>query len=155
MQLRAWTVAQRQMGFEMDPRELDEDEAAYLRRVTEWWIANRDWTMGADIHRLPSDAALIAEQQMAPGGGRFVVFAAQVATTADIVAAPLRLTGLEAGATYRLDLVTRDDLPDLSRGVPALKAGAMELPGAWLVSEGVALPWSFPQHMRVIEGVKV
>ena len=39
---RAWVAAQRHMGFEMDPRELTDQEAAALTEVTTWWKANRD-----------------------------------------------------------------------------------------------------------------
>jgi alpha-galactosidase len=152
MQLRAWTAAQRQMGFEMDPRELTDAEAAELSRVTAWWKANRDWLMAAEIHRLPSDPALIAEQHLAPGGDRFTAFAAQVATPEAITPAPLCLTALDPQATYRVEHLTRADLPALSRGAPALKAGPLDLPGAWLMAHGLPLPWAFPQFMHVIEG---
>ena len=49
------------MGFEMDLRELTEDEAATLARVTAWWKQNRGWMMRADILRLPTgDPSLTA-----------------------------------------------------------------------------------------------
>jgi alpha-galactosidase len=153
MHLRAWTAAQRHMGFEMDPRELTGEEAATLTRVTAWWKANRDWLMRADIHRLDSpDPAVLAEQQMAEDGGRFVLFAARLATSAQIAPRPLRLTALDPAATYRVELLDRDAIPALSRASLPIKDGPLDLPGAWLMSQGLTLPWSHPASIQVVEG---
>ncbi|MBE0412218.1 alpha-galactosidase [Yoonia sp.] len=153
---RAWIAAQRHIGFEMDPRELTEDEATVLRTVTSWWKANRDWMQSADILRLDSaDPAVIAEQQLARDGGRFVVFAGKAATSAQIAPRPLRLTGLDPNTTYRIDLTNRHDLHRLSRGAQAVKTGPLDVSGAYLMSHGLTLPWSFPERMWVIEGQRL
>jgi alpha-galactosidase len=150
---RAWVAAQRHMGFEMDPRELDDTEAATLKEVTRWWKDNRHWMQTADILRLDSaDPAVIAEQQLASDKDRFVVFAGKAATSAQIAPRPLRLTGLDPAATYRIDLTNRNSLHHLSRGTTALKDGPLELSGAYLMRHGVTLPWSFPERMWVLEG---
>ncbi|WP_299816146.1 alpha-galactosidase [uncultured Roseibium sp.] len=151
--IRAWTAAQRHMGFEMDPRELTEDEAATLRQVTSWWKANRDWMMRADILRLDSsDPAVIAEQQLSEDGGRFAVFAAQTRTSDQILPHPLRLTGLNPETTYRITLTNRDDASRLSRGAPLLKQTDLDASGQYLMSHGLTLPWRFPQTIWVLEG---
>ncbi|KZM52176.1 alpha-galactosidase [Labrenzia sp. OB1] len=151
--IRAWTAAQRHMGFEMDPRELTEDEAATLRQVTGWWKANRDWMMQADILRLDSsDPAVIAEQQLSEDGARFAVFAAQIRTSDQILPHPLRLTGLNPEATYSITLTNRDDASRLSRGAPLLKQTDLEASGQYLMSHGLTLPWRFPQTIWVLEG---
>lgn len=156
IRFRAWVAAQRHMGFEMDPRELTDDEAEVLRRVTAWWQANRGWMMEADILRLDSaDPAVIAEQQQARHGGRFVVFAGRAAASAQIAPRPLRLTRLDPGAHYRVSLLNHEDAPALSRGMPALKAGPVELSGQHLMRHGLALPWSFPATMWVLEGERL
>ena len=156
IRIRAWVAAQRHMGFEMDPRELTDHEAAVLRDVTAWWKANRDWMGAADIHRLDApDPAVIAEQQQARDGSRFVVFAGKAATSAQIAPRPLRLTALEPDATYRVALRDADALPALSRGAPLLKAGPFEASGAWLMHHGLVLPWDFPETMAVIEGARL
>ncbi|MBC6437910.1 MAG: alpha-galactosidase [Rhodobacteraceae bacterium] len=153
MSFRAWVAAQRHMGFEMDPRELDAREAAILRAVTAWWKANRDWMTGADILRLDSaDPAVLAEQQMARDGDRFVVFAGKGGTSGQIAPRPLRLTALDPGAMYRITLLNRADLPALSRGTPVLKKGPLEVSGTWLMHHGLVLPWGFPETMWVLEG---
>jgi alpha-galactosidase len=156
IRFRAWVAAQRHMGFEMDPRELTEEEAGVLKAVTGWWKANRDWMTRADILRHDSaDPAVIAEQQLAADGARFVVFAGQVGTSAQIAPRPLRLTGLSPAAMYRVELRNRSDASGLSRGNPALKAGPVMLSGQYLMSHGLTLPWSFPASMWVLEGVRL
>ncbi|GAA0776184.1 alpha-galactosidase [Roseibium denhamense] len=153
IRIRAWTAAQRHMGFEMDPRELTDEEAGVLRKVTSWWKANRDWLMLADILRLDSsDPAIIAEQHLAKEGDRFTVFAAQIKTSEQVLPHPLRLTGLEAGETYRVKLLNREDAPGLSRGTPLLKAEDLTVGGQYLMSHGVTLPWRFPGTIWVLEG---
>jgi alpha-galactosidase len=154
--LRAWVAAQRHMGFEMDPRELTAHEAKVLTKVTGWWKANRDWMQRADILRLDSaDPAVIAEQQVAEDGARFVVFAGKAATSAQILPRPLRLTGLDPDARYSVQLVNRETAPGLSRGTPALKTGPLHLSGASLMQQGVSLPWHFPETMWVLEGTRL
>ncbi|NDR59165.1 alpha-galactosidase [Aliiruegeria sabulilitoris] len=156
IRFRAWVAAQRHMGFEMDPRELSEDEVAVLQQVTAWWKHNRTWMTQADILRLDSsDPAVIAEQQLSEDGARFVVFAGKADTSAQIAPRPLRLTGLAPRARYRVDILNREDLHGLSRGTVALKDGPLEASGQYLMSQGVALPWSFPERMWVVEGEKL
>ena len=104
---RAWVAAQRHMGFEMDPRELDERESAVLSEVTSWWKHNREWLLKSDILRLDSaEPAVIAEQQLARDGTRFVVFAGKAETSTQIAPRPLRLTRLFDDATYRIRLIS-------------------------------------------------
>ncbi len=154
--LRAWVAAQRHMGFEMDPRELTEHEAQVLTEVTGWWKANRNWMMRADILRLDSaDPAVIAEQQLASDSSRFVCFAGKAATSAQISPRPLRLTGLDPAASYRVALINRATAPGLSRGNPALKQGPLDLSGAYLMGHGITLPWHFPETIWVLEGTRL
>ncbi len=155
IELRAWSAAQRHMGLEMDPRELSENEHKVLSDVIAWWKANRDWLMCADILRLDSaDPAIIAEQQLASDGSRFVVFAAQSATSAQITPRPLRLTGLDPAAYYEITLKNGTVAPVVSRGAPALKHQMIRLSGQALMGYGLTLPCSLPAHIRVIEGVR-
>jgi len=156
IRLRAWTAAQRHMGFEMDPRELTEDEATVLRDVTSWWKANRGWMMRADILRLDSsDPAVIAEQQLAQDGDRFAVFAALTRPSDQILPHPLRLTGLDPEASYRITLANRDQAPRLSRGSPLLKTEDLEVSGRFLMARGLTLPWRFPETIWVLEGQRL
>ena len=152
---RAWVAAQRHMGFEMDPRELTEQEASVLSQVTVWWKSNRDWRRTADILRLDSaDPSVIAEQQLSQDKQQFVVFAGKAATATQIMPRPLRLTGLEPDATYEIELVNRDEAHHLSRREMPMKDGPVCLSGQLLMQHGLILPWSFPDRMWVIEGKK-
>jgi alpha-galactosidase len=107
----------------------------------------------ADILRLDSpDPAVIAEQQLAEDGSRFVAFLGKADTSAQIVPRPLRLTRLDPEARYAVNLINRHTAPALSRGAPALKEGPMELSGSYLLHQGLTMPWSYPETMWVIEG---
>ncbi|GAA3871724.1 alpha-galactosidase [Celeribacter arenosi] len=155
IRFRAWVAAQRHMGFEMDPRELTDEEADVLRRVTRWWKDNRDWMRQADILRLDAaDPAVLAEQHV--NEDRFVVFAGKADTSSQISPRPLRLSGLVADAMYRVDLANKDEVTRkaLSRGHSALKTQAIEVSGQYLMAHGITLPWSFPETMWVIEGTR-
>lgn len=156
IRFRAWVAAQRHLGFEMDPRELTAEETQVLKDVTAWWKANRDWMCRADILRLDSpDPAVVAEQQLAEGGGKFVVFAGKAATSGQIAPRPLPLTRLTPDAKYRVELLNRADANGLSRGDQALKSQPLELSGAYLMHHGLTLPWSFPETMWVVEGTRI
>ncbi len=153
---RAWVAAQRHMGFELDPRELNEYEEQVLLEVTNWWKANRQWLYSADILRLDSaDPTVIAEQQLARDGSRFVCFAGHVRSSAQISPRPLCLTRLEPDAEYRIELVNRADAVHLSRGNQALKTDLLILRGSYLMHNGVHLPWNFPQSIWVLYGEKL
>ena len=107
----------------------------------------------ADILRLDSsDPSVIAEQQLADDETRFVVFAGQADTSGQIAPRPLRLTRLDPLAIYEVVLVNGDDASHLSRGVPAIRDGPVRLSGAYLMRQGLTLPWGFPQRMWVVEG---
>ena len=153
---RSWVAAQRHMGFEMDPRELTDREADILRAVTFWWKSNRDWLFDADILRLDSnDPAIIAEQQIARDGHRFVVFAGRACTSDQISPRPLNLTRLDPDARYEISLLNRNEAPKLSRGELAIKDQSLVLSGTALMHSGLSLPWSFPDTMWVLEGKRL
>ncbi len=153
---RAWVAAQRHMGFEMDPRELDDREEAVLREVTSWYKHNRHWMAKADILRLDShDPSVIAEIQVASGGDQFAAFIGKADTSAQIAPRPQRLTGLDPAARYRVNLANKIAAPALSRGDPLLKHEDLEVSGQWLMTQGVTVPWSFPNHMWVLEGTRI
>ncbi|MCY1706207.1 alpha-galactosidase [Pannonibacter sp. SL95] len=156
MSLRARTAAQRHMGFEMDLTELTGDEAECLRSVTAWWKANRDWLTFADILRLDSaDPAVIAEQQLARDGSRFVVFAGQTGTSRQALPRPLPLTGLDPADRYRISLLNPEDIPPQSRGPNALKETPLVLSGAALMQQGVSLPVAWPGTLYMLEGERL
>jgi alpha-galactosidase len=157
MEFRAWVAAQRHMGFEMDLAELTADEKRVLQEVTAWWKANRAWMMAGQIRRLPSDdPAVLAEMQIAADGHRFVAFAAQMTTSAQSLARPLRLSGLDPAARYSIRLRNPEARAAHSRGSAALKTGALTLSGAYLMARGLQLPQAWPGHtLWVVEGERL
>jgi len=65
------------------------------------------------------------------------------------------LSGLDPKARYRVRLINADETSHLSRGTPAIKSGAVELSGQALMGQGLTLPWSFPERIRIIEGERL
>jgi alpha-galactosidase len=156
MAFRAWVAAQRSLGYELDLRELTDEEAATLGSVTRWWKANREWMMSADILRLEvADPAVTAELQLAADGERFVVFAGQNAASSQVLPCPLRLAGLDPVTRYRIELLNSDASPPQSRGPVALRSDSLILTGRRLMSAGISLPIAWPGTMWVIQGEKV
>jgi len=156
MAFRAWVAAQRHMGFEMDLRELTDDEALTLARITRWWKDNRGWMHSGTILRLDADdPAVTAELQLAADGSRFVVFAGQAETSRQILPRPLRLAGLDPEARYSVTLINPEDAPRQSRGPGALKTGPLTLTGRALMTRGILLPVAWPATMWVVEGQKL
>jgi alpha-galactosidase len=110
----------------------------------------------ADVLRLDTaDPAILAEQQLARDGSRFVVFAGQVTTSPQIAPRPLRLTRLDPRARYEINLRNRACASQLSRGQHVLKDGPVALSGAALMQSGFTLPWRFPETMWVLEGTRL
>ena len=137
MRYRAWVAAQRHMGFEMDPRELEPQEAQVLTEVTQWYKDNRDWLATADILRLDTaDPSVLGEMQLAADGSRFVVFSNQLDSAQQILPRPLCLTALDPEARYSLRLRNRDEASNLSRGAPLLKS--QDLASLWSLVDD---PW--------------
>ncbi|MDO8881678.1 alpha-galactosidase [Pseudotabrizicola sp.] len=156
MAFRAWVAAQRHFGFEMDPRKISGADAAVLSEVTAWYKANRVWMMAGTILRLDSaDPTVTSEMQLAADGGRFVLFAGQNAQTVQILPRPLRLTGLDPAALYRITLRNAGDAPPQSRGPNALKNGPLTLSGRALMGQGILLPVAWPATMWVVEGERL
>lgn len=156
MAFRAWVAASRHMGFEMDPRELTDDEALILSDVTSWYRDNRSWMHRGYTHRLDmDDQSQIAEICISEDSNRFVVFVGQMQTTEAIFAKPIALTGLDPNARYKLSLRNPEDAHRVSRGQVALRESSLDLSGQSLMQMGVRLPLAFPATMWVIEGQKI
>ncbi|PUB15649.1 alpha-galactosidase [Yoonia sediminilitoris] len=156
MAFRSWVAAMRHMGFESDLRDFSPEDEALLSRVTAWYKANRDWMMAGAIHQLDcDDPTVTAEIQIAADGARFVTFVGQAAYTQQILPRPVRLTGLDPDAIYRVTLVNPQDRAAHSRGAPGLMAGPLSLSGRVLMTTGLNLPIAWPATMFVIEGQRI
>lgn len=159
MAFRAWIAAQRHMGFEMDPRELTDDEAATLKRVTGWWRDNREFLISARQHLLDSqDPEVFAEIHVDAAMDRFILFKGQAGTSRTISARPFPLAGLDAEARYQIILVNPEDVaPILNRSAATgfMRGKPLCLSGQALMRAGVPLPNAFPSTMAVVEGHRI
>ncbi|TCD16323.1 alpha-galactosidase [Oricola cellulosilytica] len=155
---RAWVAAQRHMGFEMDPRELTDDEADTLKRITRWWKDHRDFLFSSRLHLLEShDSEVFAEIFVAQDRERFILFKGQAGSSRPIAARPFALAGLDPEAIYDVRLVNPEDVaPVLNRKAATglMEGVAMRLSGQVLMTSGLPLPNAFPATMLVVEGVR-
>lgn len=156
MSFRAYVAASRHMGFEMDPRELTEDETKILKDVTQWYRQNRDWMHQGCVNRLEqSDPAVLSEICVSDQTDRFVAFIGQITTSDPVFARPQRLTGLNEDSFYEVKLRNPEDAARQSKGPIALRDKTLKLSGKSLMQDGLRLPAAFPATMWVVEGQEV
>ena len=152
---RAWVAAQRHMGFEMDPRELSEEEEKVLTEVTHWWKQERHWLMEANILRLDSnDSSILAEQHLSEDKKIFVIFVNKIDTSNQIAPRTIKLCNLGPKNIYTLKLVNHNEIHALSRSKDLLFKNnqIIKMSGQYLMNHGINLPWSFPNQTWVIKG---
>ena len=156
MSLRAWVAASRHMGFEMDPRELNEDETALLKEITQWYKENRCWMHKGFSSQLDlSDESQLGEIQISNDNAKFVSFVVQFEQSKYSSPKPVTLTGLEANSIYKINLKTPENAALVSRGKITLRDKELILSGQFLMSQGINLPCAFPGTIWVIEGIKL
>ncbi|WP_457938364.1 alpha-galactosidase [Mesorhizobium sp. 10J20-29] len=158
MSFRAWAAAQRHMGFEMDPRELSDEEAAVLKRVTRWWKVHREFLFSSRQYLLEShDPEVFAEMFVDAGRERFIFFKGQDGASRPIAARPFALAGLDPQAIYEVKLVNPEDVtPVLNKNAATsfMSGKVQHISGRALMQAGLPLPNAFPATMAVVEGVK-
>lgn len=153
MSFRARVAALRHFGFEMDLRQLGEEEAGTLADVTRWWKANRHWMMRATILRLDSaDPAMTAEMHLSEDGSRFLLAAGQTSLSRQSLPRPLPLAGLDPATRYEVRLTNPQDAAPQSRRLTALQQGPLRLTGQALMRQGLSLPVAWPSTLWMIEG---
>lgn len=154
MALRALVAAQRHMGFEMDPRELTDEEAETLKQATAWYKANRDFMFSADHYRLDHpDTEIFAEAFVAPDKSRFIAFIGRAGTSPHIAELPVRLTGLTAQQAYRIAPLQLAAIPGvLNQNSGVDHTREITLSGRALMSAGLRIPNLFPATMLVYDG---
>lgn len=158
MAFRAWVAAQRHMGFEMDLRELTDDEAATLKMATAWYKQNRDFMFAAHHYRLDSmDDEIFAEMFVAKDQAQFITFVGQAGAPKQIGQRHLKLAGLEAEALYKLKLVDGTQVPPVLNQNSSIdfRQDSITLSGAALMAGALRPPNLFPTSMLVYEGRKV
>lgn len=154
MAFRAMVAAQRHMGFEMDPRELTDEEAETLKRATAWYKANRDFMFSADHYRLDHpDQEIFAEAFIAPDKSRFIAFVGRAGTSPQIAELPVRLAGLAADQTYTVSPFDQSAVPTvLNRNSGLAQDQSLTVSGRVLMNGGLRIPNLFPATMLVYAG---
>jgi alpha-galactosidase len=70
---------------------------------------------------------------------------------------PLRLTGLDAAAKYRLRLLNADDVSRRATrwfDSPLVTENGLTLTGGTLMQSGIVLPVAFPDTLWLVEGTR-
>ncbi|MDP5103670.1 MAG: alpha-galactosidase [Erythrobacter sp.] len=145
MDFRAKVALFGHMGVEADPGAMSEHErmalAAHIALYKQW----REVLHAGDWFGLAHpDPGIFA--QMVVYGGTALAVAAQTGFSATFDTAPLRLTGLEADAAYRVTL-PRPWPGKASLYLPGWQAweAGLTLSGRALMSQGLALPLTHPE----------
>jgi alpha-galactosidase len=146
------------MGFEMDLRELTEDEEATLARYTALYKENRDWMHRGSQYRLqPPRPEILAQMFVSEAKDRFLAFSATMAVPQSETSGPLRLAGLDGNAKYRLRLLNADDISRRATrwfDSPLAAEKGLSLTGGTLMQSGIVLPVPFPDTMWLVEGIR-
>lgn len=156
MHFRAWVAAQRHMGFEMDPRELTDDESWTLKNVTRWYKEQRDFLHSAKYCRLDcDDPEVFAEMFVDETRDRFVTFIGHRGASAQIATDPVRLTGLDPTGSYEVAMVDTQSVPLVLNRNTAFGLASSRLSGAALMAGALRYPNLFSASMLVYEGKRV
>ncbi len=150
LRYRAATALLHWFGIEWDVSRLDE---AALAELTQWVDLHKRVrpliASGTLVHPDHADPAVMVTGIVAADRSEACYVVATVAATDTQHPAPLRLTGLDPDALYRLD----EELPPAPGGADLTGAWAAVgtvLPGRVLATSGVALPVLDPEEARVL-----
>ena len=158
MSFRALVAMTGHMGFEMDLRELNAEETATLKRYTSIYKENRSWLHSGRQYRLESAGPeSLSQMIVSKSQDRFFVFAGTIDVPGDETTAPLRLTGLEPDARYRVKLVNADEIESAATRFynnPLAKPDGLVLSGSALMQSGLVPPFPFPDTIWLFEGTR-
>lgn len=158
LEFRAATALFGHFGIEWDISSLDEADLAGLRSAIGVYKELRPLLHGGEVVRVDHpDSSAQAHGVVAPDAGRALYCYAQLSSLDTSRPAPLRLPGLDPGASYRVALVDLTGTVARRRGrAPGwLAKGGIELPGRVLETAGIALPALDPEQALVIKAVRV
>jgi alpha-galactosidase len=158
MAFRAAVAMTGHMGFEMDLRELTDEEEATLARYTRLYKENRGWMHCGSQHRLqPPRPEILAQMFVSETKDRFLVFSATMAVPQSETTGPLRLAGLDESGQYRLRLLNKDEVSRRATrwfGNALAAPEGLALSGGALMRSGIVLPLAFPDTMWLVEGIR-
>ena len=159
MPFKATVAASRAMGIEMDVRELTDDEARDVTAAIATFKERRALIHTGHLYRLDSaDPDVIPEMHVSQDGRDFILYAAQMQPSRQQIARPLRLTGLDRDAKYRLTLDNPQDIVEvMNRGPknPLVSGETVTLSGQMLMHRGLQLPNAFPDTIWTVLGTRL
>ena len=159
MPFKASVAASRAMGIEMDVRELTKEEARDVTAAIKTFKTRRNLIHAGKLHRLDSpDPNVIPEMHVSQDGRDFIVYAAQMQPSPQQVARPLKLSGLDPDARYRVTLDNPGEIIEvMNRGDknPLINGDTVTLSGAVLMNRGLQLPNSFPDTIWTVLGERI
>ena len=147
---RAWTAFFGHFGIEADLRAMTLRERELLAQVIELHKQHRALLHAGRTLRLSHpDAGMTA--MMVVGEAGALVSAAQVGTPATATLGPLRLSGLDPAATYRVTLLNPPSHPQRTmKSTPSTLTGqGFEASGTALIHQGLPLPVLRAQEIAV------
>jgi alpha-galactosidase len=147
---RAWTAFFGHFGIEADLRAMTSREREALAQVI--WLHKQHRTLlhtGRTLRLSHPDAGMTA--MMVVGEAGALVSAAQVGTPATATLGPLRLSGLDPAATYRVTLLNPPIHPEQTmKSVPSTLTGhGFEASGTALIHQGLPLAVLRAQEIAV------
>lgn len=158
MLLRARVAMFAHMGLEADPTKLSEEEAEVLAQHISLYKAHRTLIHDGDLHcYLGDDKDVRIWLCVASDKSEAIVLAARIDQAPGLVSAPLRLHGLDDGASYIIDLIR--PWPEPARFSLAEAAAWRQpcvLSGEMLAKAGLRLPLVHPEtawlfHLKRID----
>ncbi|MEM9224829.1 MAG: alpha-galactosidase [Pseudomonadota bacterium] len=155
MATRAWTAATRQMGLEFSLSELTGDERDTLKRAIDWHKKHRELLHSGIFYYLdPLEPDAYGELTASEDGDKFVAFFSFTKAPARASTRPIRLTGLDGTAHYRIRLINKEMITPLSRvySSPLVGEDGVVLTGSALMTAGIQLPIHVPATVFVLEG---
>ncbi|WP_112323523.1 alpha-galactosidase [Oceanibium sediminis] len=159
MGFRAAVAGTRAFGLEMDLAELQDAERETLKAAIAAFKARRHILHKGRCHRLETrDPQVLAEIFVNHQKRNFVLFAGQLGPSDQTLSMPLRLTGLDPDARYRLKLENPGDVAYGQNRLPRrpFQAGRhVEMSGALLMQAGVQLPNALPNTLWTVTGKKI
>ena len=155
MDFRAKVALFGHMGVEADPARMSEKEreclAAHIALYKQWRCVLHAGRLHRLAHPDPNVAGMMVTHE-----SKALALVAQTAFSPVFDAAPVRLTGLEPGARYRVTLP--DPWPSKARHYLARGdqwRGGLTLSGAALMGHGLALPLTHPETAWIVALEKI
>ncbi|WP_041298392.1 alpha-galactosidase [Ilumatobacter coccineus] len=148
LSFRAATAMFGHLGVEWDITRLSDDESAGLRSVIAMYKEYRGLLHSGDVVRFDTDEGYVAHGVYAPDRSEGIVSFAQLTTTQSLMSPPLRLPGLDAEESYRVEHLRlpreRWGSAGAQPGWLADKGGVV-LTGRQLATHGIRPPTLHPE----------